>query len=264
MFSLLTEVVMKLNKEKKNKSMGRVLFLACVIFLIVLRSNSSYAVTIYYDIDFSSPPHTVGLPPVTDPSINTPSSIVFGEPVVSESLGLLNDQPLVFNCLGNSPSFYYDQIRLNMDDGTGFYYTAFDVLTQNLIGSRNHFVLLYDTPNVQNITFKNNGKIDLFGKKEVDYEDNQLFHLEILMDISQKQTSIFINYSEVYQGSFSPAAYLHSLRFSHGLVSGSDNIDTSTYVGLDNIFVANYVPEPTTICLLGLGALSLLRKKRGA
>ncbi len=253
---------MESNKEKPKKNMGRVLFPVYVIFLMVLFSNSSYAATIYYDIDFSSPPHTVGLPPATGSSIYTPSSIVFGEPLVNESLGLLNDQPLVFNCRGNSPSFYYDQIRLKMDDGTGFYYTSFDVLTQNLIGSRNHFVLVYDTPHVQTIRFKNDGKIDLFGMEEVDYEDNQLFHFEILTHISQKQTTIFINNSQVYQGSFSPGDYLRSMRFSLGLVSSLDDIDTSTYVGLDNIFVANCVPEPATIVLLGLGSLAMLRRRR--
>jgi hypothetical protein len=200
---------------------------------------------IYYDIHFSSPPNIVGQAPITGIPVTTPSYILFGQPIVSTSLGALHNQPLVFNSLGNTPGnssqFYYDQIVLNMDGGTGFYYTSFDIVTQNLIGSRNHFVVLFDTPTVENITFQNDGYIDLFYKTSIAYQDNQLMHFEILMNIANKTTSISINGNEVYNGSFNPGQYLGAIRFSHGLRSGSDSIDCSSYVGIDNIIVADHV-----------------------
>ena len=54
------------------------------------------ALGVLYDVDFGSPPHTVGLPPVVGggpPPRNTISSIPFGTPTVVASFGLLADQP---------------------------------------------------------------------------------------------------------------------------------------------------------------------------
>lgn len=248
--------------------MKRVLISAvCVIVM----SNITLGSILYYDIDFSSPEHTVGLAPATGGGISTPSRISFGSPIVSESLGSLLDQPLVFNSLGNDQSFYYDQIELNMDSGRGFYYTSFDVTTQNLIGSRNGFKLLYDLPWVHNITFKNNGIINIFDRINVSYQDNQAMHFEVLMDISQDYAKVYIDNNLVYDDELllhlnrndPEDYYLRSLRFSHGLVLGIDPIDTSSFVGLDNIFVANYVPvpEPGTVLLFGFGGLILRRRK---
>ncbi|MCX5635338.1 MAG: hypothetical protein NTW55_05835 [Planctomycetota bacterium] len=99
------------------------------ICLVVVLFSSGYAgvVDIYYDVDFSSPEHQVGFPPATGNSPTRPSRIVFGSPMVSTSLGALNDQPLVFNTTGNVPSFYYDQILFDVGKGQSYYYVAFDM-----------------------------------------------------------------------------------------------------------------------------------------
>lgn len=234
-----------------------------VLIMLVgsLLQTNAYSKTIHYNIDFSSPEHTISQPPATSSSITTPSEIVFGEPIVSKSLGALKDQPLVFNSLGNRPIFYYDQIELSMDRGNGFYYTSFDITTLNLIGSRNHFVVLFDTPTCENITFQFDGKIDLFGKTQIDYQNNELLHLEILINIAEKDASIFVNGNKEYEGDFRPGEYFRSIRFSHGLKSSASSQDNSSFVGIDNIIVADYVvPEPATLLLLGLGGL-VLRKR---
>ncbi len=220
--------------------------LAVVVFVIAGFSSILYAEEVFYDITFSSPEHTVGQIPAVGSSITTPSAIMFGEPLVSESLGALQDQPLVFNTLGNSTSFYYDQIKLNMDSGTGFYYVSFDVVPQNLIGSTNHFTVLFDTPNVQNITFRNKGLCDLFGKAVVPYQNGELLHFEVLMNIAQKLTTVYVNGTQRYNGVFNPGDYLRSVRFSFGLRSFGSLPDHNSYVGLDNIYVANAVPQSCT------------------
>jgi hypothetical protein len=81
-----------------------------------------------------------------------------------------------------------------------------------------------------------------------------------------------------YSGGTSPTAtgtgYLHWDRntgqFSSPLVSFNSPVtklvfhdEGSEDIGIDNLTVTP-IPEPATICLLGLGALSLLRRKRGA
>lgn len=215
-----------------------------IIFVIIAFSSILKADEIFYDITFSSPEHTVGQAPVVGTSITTPTAIVFGEPLVSESLGALQDQPLVFNTLGNRPSFYYDQIKLDMDYGTGFYYTSFDVVTQNLIGSSNQFTVLFDTPGVQNITFLSSGFCDLFGRAGVPYQDGQLLHFEVFMNIAQKHTTVYVNGTKRYNGVFSPGGYLRAIRFSFGLRSSGATPDHSSYAGLDNIYVASDVPTP--------------------
>jgi hypothetical protein len=131
-----------------------------------------------------------------------------------------------------------------MDDGTGFYYTSFDVVTQNLIGSSNQFTVLFDTPQVQNITFLSSGFCDLFGRAVVPYQDGHLMHFEVFMNIAQKHTTVYVNGTERYNGVFSPRSYLTSIRFSFGLRSSGATADHSSYAGLDNIYVASDVPTP--------------------
>jgi len=208
-----------------------------IIFVIIAFSNTLKADEVFYYITFSSPEHTVGQVPVTGNSPTRPSQIVFGSPIVSSSLGLLQDQPLVFNTAGNSPSFYYDQIRLNMNNGTGFYYISFDVVTQNLIGSTNHFVFLFDSPKATRIEFKNNGFLSMFKRP---YQDGELLHFEVLLDFPQKWITVYINGVKYLDGS-TDISYFRSIRFSLGLVSSGSSPNHDTYVGLDNIIVADHV-----------------------
>ena len=160
-----------------------------IIFVVIAFSSILKADEVFYDITFSSPEHTVGHVPITGSSPTRPSQIVFGAPIVSSSLGLLQNQPLVFNTTGNRPSFYYDQIILIVSKNAAFYYVAFDVLTQNLIGSTNQFKLLFDTPTVRNIVFRNNGTIYIQNKGEHrvigHFTENTLMHCEVYMDMIQ-------------------------------------------------------------------------------
>ena len=64
-----------------------------------------------YDVDFGTPPHTVGSPPVAGAGMfprDTVSSVNFGIPTVVSAFEALTNQPLLFD-----ESF--DQIRFNVD-----------------------------------------------------------------------------------------------------------------------------------------------------
>ena len=218
--------------------------------------------TIYYDIDFSSPEHRVGDPPTVGDSSSLISRIRFGEPIVSESFGALQDQPLVLNCAGNPGIFYYDQIQLDMDIESDFFYSSFDLIIQNLKGSENWFSIFYDNPNAAAIRFNNAGSFRFFGEPFVEYQENQPLHFEILMNGVTNQQSLFIDGYEVYTGYNYETDYLATIRFSLGLNNMSNIVDTSTYIAIDNIIVADYiVPEPCSLVLLGLGGLVLRRRK---
>ncbi len=207
-----------------------------IIFVIIAFSGILKADEVFYDITFSSPEHTVGHVPVTGSSPTRPSQIVFGSPIVSSSLGLLQNQPLVFNTTGNRRSFYYDQISLDMNNGIGFYYISFDVVTQNLIGSTNHFVILFDSPKATQISLRNNG-VCSFGRP---FQDGELLHFELLLDFPKKWLTVYVNGIKYRDGSLN-ISYFRTLRFNLGLVSSGSPPDHNTYIGLDNIIVADHV-----------------------
>ena len=115
-----------------------------------------------YDIDFSSPPHTVGLPPVVGSGPaprETVSEIGFGTPTVVAALGALTEQPLQLDSFDNQG----DQIELQIDDlpASNFYCLQSDVLVtqaQNIAGADLTFV--FDTPQgVRSISFEGDGDV---------------------------------------------------------------------------------------------------------
>ena len=64
--------------------------------LCLLVSTVGGQEVVHYDIDFSSPPHTVDLIPSTGTGSDRPSSIPLGQPAVVSSYGTLTNQPLCF------------------------------------------------------------------------------------------------------------------------------------------------------------------------
>ena len=241
---------------------------ALLVWSLSVLISSDCLGQIYYDIDFSSPLHTVEQVPTIDDSPATPSQNR-GEPIVVDSYGQFTDQPLLLNTLGNSPSFYYDSITLDMDRGRGFYYSSFDVLTHNLIGTDNNFTVLYDLPWVHNLSFINTGELNIFGRENVPFQDDTPMHFEVLMDIENDFAKVLLNGTLVYDDKLliylpnrnEEDFYFRSLRFSHGLQSSIGTPNYSTNIAIDNIIVTDYiVPEPATLLLLGIGGL-FIRKR---
>lgn len=215
-----------------------------VISLLMFVSGNFFTEgKVYYDIDFSSPEHTVGQPPAVGTSITTLSKIVFGEPLVVDSMDNLQDQPLEFNTLGNNAPFYYDQIMLDMNDGNDLYYVSFKIETQNLLSSTNQFTVFFDTPNVRSIRFSGNGICNIFENTPVSFQDNELLHFEALFDISQKHAIVHINGIQHYNGSLGSVSYLRTIRFSLGLSQSGDSPDHTTNVGIDDIYISDEPPE---------------------
>jgi hypothetical protein len=73
-------------------------------------AGSANGQVLLYDVDFGTPPHVVGQPPVLGDGPaprNTASTIPMGEPLVVAALGALANQPCAF---GDHPSAMYDQL----------------------------------------------------------------------------------------------------------------------------------------------------------
>ncbi|MCA9727819.1 MAG: hypothetical protein KC729_09065, partial [Candidatus Eisenbacteria bacterium] len=116
-----------------------------------------------YDVDFGSPPHTVGLPPVTGSGAaprETPTSIPFGDPTVVSALAGLTDQPCAF---GNG-TFGYDQLQFRIGgtheavlEDQDLIRIEMDVVISSL--ESGNFTILCDVPDVHNVIFHPGGTI---------------------------------------------------------------------------------------------------------
>ena len=139
--------------------------------------------TLLYDVDFGTPPHTVGQPPVIgngDAPRKTPTSIPFGDPTVVTTLGGLTDQPCAF---GNGTTGY-DQLQFRIGGGhvgsfddQDYYHVEMDVVVERL--DSGNFTILCDLPTVHNVIFNPDGQITSFpGGLEATYEFGVPVHLE--------------------------------------------------------------------------------------
>jgi hypothetical protein len=182
-----------------------------------------------YDITFDESVQQLGQKPLTGLSSSTVSSIVSGDPMVQQSLGGLNNRPLVFtdNQIG------YDQIKLDVAQNLGRYSLSFDLDAQYLNNSP--FTVLLDTPQVNNIYFNPDGSILMFGGtggKVGSFNLNGVNHVQTDVDFATNNWKLIVNEKTLYDGTFSPSSNdLQSIRFSLGSLNGI----TQSVVGLDNI-----------------------------
>jgi hypothetical protein len=230
-----------------NRSMGRmrpILIAAALLGSVSTLTPTAHAQpTPLYLLDFSSPPHTVGLPPATgaDPAPrNTVTSIVSGRmfdtPRVVSSLGALTDQPLKFD----SRDWLYDQIALGLSDlpASRVYCIETDVLIeiQGASGpALGRFVILHDTPTIRNIEFIGGvisayipyGVTDPYpGTPIGTYELGQVIRVHSEVDLAADAWKIFLDGVLAYSGSFGHARSLYQIRVSTmlGAVAAIDNV----------------------------------------
>ncbi len=200
--------------------------LAAVLIISVLRIDTAKSAFLLYGVDFSSPPHTVGQPPVagTGPAPrDKPTGIVFPGPEVTPSVGKLTSQPVKFtNRLDLS------QLRFSISGRDGFsrvftrYIIEMDVLVESLKGDTwdGCFTILLDTPQVRNIYFQPDKKIGIFvphgpGGEIASYSFGVPVALSIDVNLETSQWAISIDESHVYYGPFL-ADGLKSFRVSLG------------------------------------------------
>jgi len=213
-------------------------------------ANAGEAQQLLYDVDFGSPPHTVGEPPVTgaeDPPRGTPTGISFGDPTVVEALGLLTDQPCAF---GNRTTGY-DQLEFAMPDHArdGFpesydiYHLKMDVLIERLTGS--DFVLLLDIPHVHNIYFNADGTMTTFPSGlNSTFEFGVPLLLEVTYDIPGDNWTIRVDGEVIYSDDHAGTVF-RSFRVN---LTG-EHIDDA--VALDNIQVWGENRPVLHVCCVG-------------
>ncbi len=206
------------------------------LFLLVLFSAANAQAIVYYDVDFGTPPHTVGLPPVTGGGPiprATVSSIPFGTPTVVTALGALNDQPLQLS----STDGQGDQITLSLNGlpPADRYCFSSQVLVSNAQATAD-LGILFDTPGVRTIRFLANGTVSVFvptGGTVVigGYTLGRVVDLRVLIDLPGDTWEVFLDNVLAHSGSFGGATALNSVRISTpvtptppGILAGVDNV----------------------------------------
>jgi len=225
----------------------RLLRVACLSLgiggALALLANPTFAAL--YDVDFGTPPHTVGLPPLTGagpPPRDTVSGINFGTPTVVSGFGVLTDQPCEFNSFDDQG----DQIQLDLDDlpPAATYSLDCDLTVADVTGN-DDFAVIFDTPFVRTIRFNANGDIvaSVPGVRTVvigTYTLGTLIHLRVEIDLATDLWHIFINNVPAHSGSFGGSTELLAIRFSTSVLKHPPGVNA----GLDNVVVDQMVPTP--------------------
>ena len=202
------------------------------------------APVLLYDVDFGSPPHTVGLPPVTGAGAaprDTVSRINFGKPTVVASFGPLTDQPLEFDSFDGQG----DQIEFRLSNlpAQSSYTIEADLVIAAVDDYGWPFVVFIDAPDVRRIDFRADGTVTIGGPGGSvtfgSFTFGSEIHLRIEVDLAADSWQIFLNSVLFDVGGFGGATAIRTVRFTTGLGSPPGGASAA----VDNIRISG--PKPT-------------------
>lgn len=166
---------------------------------------------VLYDVDFSSPLHTVGSSPsisdITYPRMS-PSNINFGNPHVVDEFDELKQQPCVFG--GYAMAWpRYDQFQFDIEKNYNIYsrfshYSLeMDLLIKKLetVDEHESFNILLDTPTIKSICFKPDGTIRYEGRIPATigtFKFGEITKIKIDFDLNGGVIQIIINGQHLY------------------------------------------------------------------
>jgi hypothetical protein len=232
-----------------------------LLVITVLCAHPVEAAQYFYSVDFHSPLNQVGQPPVTGAGPEAPSSVVFGAPTVVSSFGHLTEQPLLFSGIG------YEQIQFDLGKGVSDYFLDFDFETRNLNPSWFAFVVLFDTPYVQNFYLHGLGYIGVPPANSPHlpgWTDNELHHMHLNVDLADNEWTFQLDDQVPATGPFSSGSGdVQSIRMNLSAWHANIPDDPNVQVAIDNIVIGTSVPEPSSVALAisALGALLLLHQQ---
>jgi hypothetical protein len=213
----------------------------------LIAANTAFG--LLYDIDFGTPPHTVGLPPAVGagpPPRATVSSINRGTPTVRPSFGNLTDQPLVFDSFDAEG----DQIQLNLTDlpASLFYQLRCQIELGNMeMGGT--FTILFDTPQVRTITFQPTGNVNafvpgVFSGSIGTVAIGAIVDLRVDVDLAANNWEIFLDNVSAHSGGFGGAGQVNDVRISTNVTVNPPGVAAA----LDNVIISEAPIIPTQPC----------------
>jgi len=215
------------------------------------------ASTVHFSSDFNNAIDTGSVIVDNGYQLNT----VFGDP------GLV-DGALQFNLGGTGLS---EQVGLGIFPPVShkIFSIEFDLFTQNLVNSNYSFSVLFDTPVVQNLNFRNccSNSISAFnpfaGSPLIGglglLEDDKSMNVKIGIDLIDSIWTIDIaGVGSGTGGFYSENGSIERMRMSLSpALGGIDTPDPSINVYVDNLRVVSAVPLPASVWLFGSGLISM-------
>lgn len=181
--------------------------LACFFQIAFHLSAKAY---LLYDVNFSSPPHTLEQPPVTGgdgPPRLTPSGIpnLFPGARVVQSEGTLTDQPCKFIVQAGN---MYAQLCFGLSPNQGGFATIYpryivemDLLPEQIVGQYNAFTIFFDAPLVRNIYFNPDGTVSCYDGKGFTtigtYTLGNTVSIKVDIDLIRSSWKIWLNGKQV-------------------------------------------------------------------
>lgn len=194
-----------------------------VLAMLTLASTAT-AGDLLYNLDFGTPPHTLGSTPATGEGPTpreTISSIGFGTPTVVLGFEALQDQPLLFDSADGSG----DQIRIDLTTvpASDTYCIETELLISAQDGNDTRFTLIHDAGQIRNLEFRQ-GAIQTFipgvGTTDVGtYTRGEILSIRSEIDLPADSWTIFINGTQGYAGTFGNATFMEGLGITTGIIA---------------------------------------------
>lgn len=202
--------------------------------------ESDTSSALLYNISFEPPTHTVGMQPAIGHDSkprNTVTDIMFGTPTVAGNFGGLASQSLEFD----SSDLQGDQIRLSLIDlpSSDLYCFEADVLVNTVSDLSQPFTILFDTPQVRNISFYSDGTIRpyvpfLTSVTTGNYSYGIETNIRVKIDLALDEWQIFVDGTLMHSGGFGGATDINSIRVSTPVILNP----TTVLAAIDNIRVS--------------------------
>ena len=228
-----------------------ILLLLTLLTTVPTQAQDSRTGTLLYDVDFSSPYHTIGTPPTqhgqSQPPPREGPSNVTGDPTVASTVGALINQPCRYGQISN-----YDALRfitgLNTHYPDGFeelydtYHLELNLLFQEMDVDSSFKIIMDKHPNGNfNLHFMN-GYIVAFPADEVigNYTPGVPIFVEVDMDLNADIWTVSLDEMEVYSAheTMSEIAYirmqgprgLYTLAMDDIIICGNGECHTDPYI----------------------------------
>ncbi|MCB9464782.1 MAG: T9SS type A sorting domain-containing protein [Candidatus Eisenbacteria bacterium] len=203
-----------IDQGRRSRSLAGVVALTALLTFLAVRP--SLAVSFHlYDVDFGQP-HLAGYPPL-EGAESMPSylisQIVFGEPMVVETEGLLEDQPLRFDSSDGDG----DQVEFDLQDmPSGDYYTYGSWVLVASAAADSEFRLIFDTPSARSIDFNADGTVDFRVPGDPvassTYTVGVPVYVHVAIDLEHDYWTVSFDGTQVHEGGFGGASALDSIR----------------------------------------------------
>jgi hypothetical protein len=197
-----------------------------VLFVLALAARAD--AVLLYDVDFGTPPHTVGATPVTGagPAPRETPTFVVGDPTVLAAFEDMIDQPcvfgnetgdaLTFNVGGGSPSPF--------PEGYDDYYFSLDMVIRE-VAPGDVFVVFFNAPTINRLEFLSNG--DILARSTIigSWTQGITVHVDVHFDPVNAIWEIWLDGELAHSGPVSTDGRLWGIRLTFGGAASSAAVD---------------------------------------